>query len=78
MVLYNNGWNITKYQQKFLFATCNITGLTSYYAYISNCPPSMSYPIYAVWIASNLYWINPTNGWRCKLDMTVAHVCIPF
>jgi len=78
MVIYNNGWSVTNAQQKFLFATCNITGLTSYYVYKSNSPKYLQYPIYAVWIASNLYWIHPIDNWRKKVDMLLAHTCIPF
>lgn len=78
MVIYKNGWNVNKWQQRFLFATCNITALTSYYVYKNNSPKYVSYPIYAVWIASNLYWYNPLDGWRRKVDMAVAHFCIPF
>lgn len=78
MVIYNNGWNVTKFQQRFLYATCNITALTSYYVYKIGSPKYVAYPIYAVWIASNLYWINPIDNWRRKVDMIVAHCCIPF
>ena len=78
MIIYNNGWNITKFQQKFLLASCNITGLTSYYVYKLNSPKRIAYPIYAVWIASNLYWINPIDNWRRKVDMLLVHSGIPF
>lgn len=78
MILYNNGCNITKYQQKFLYATCNITALTSYYVYTIGSPKHVSYPIYAVLLSSNLYWCNPLDDWRRKFDVLVVHFCIPF
>lgn len=78
MVLYTNGYNVSSLHQRFLWVTCNITGLTSCYAYSIGAPAIVSYPLYAVWVASNLYWCHPTNGWRKQLDMLVAHIGIPF
>lgn len=72
-MIYTNGWNVNKLQQKFLLATCNITGISSIYAYNSNIPNYIAYPIYAVWIASNLYWIKPIDNWRRKLDIFTAY-----
>ncbi len=77
-MIYKNGWTVNKVQQKLLFITCNITALTSYYVYKNNLPNYVAYPIYAVWLSSNLYWYNPLDNWRRKVDMITAHFCIPF
>ena len=76
MIFYNNGWNVNKFQQKFLFATSNITGLSSIYAYNAKVPYYIAFPIYAVWFASNLYWINPIDNWRRKLDIYTNYISL--
>jgi hypothetical protein len=78
-LLYNNGWNVTPLQQKYLFLTSNLSALTAYYAYKNKLSPHLYLPIGAIWVTSIIYWINPLqHGWQKTLDICTSHLAITY
>lgn len=78
-MIYKNGWCVNKFQQKYLFFTCNLTGITSVFAsHILKVSPLQYIPIYSIWITSILYWWDPVSNWRRTLDVFVSHASIGF
>jgi hypothetical protein len=77
-MIYKNGWTVNKFQQRYLFLTCNLTAITSLFATYMKVKPIQYVPIYSIWVTSILYWWNPTQGWRRTLDVIISHTCIGF
>jgi hypothetical protein len=77
-MIYKNGWNVSYFQQKFLFFTANLTAISSFIAHSLSSHISQKIPIYSIWIASLLYWHNPLQNWRRNLDIYVSHFGISF
>lgn len=77
-MIYKNGWTVNKFQQQYLFLTCNLVGFTSLYSSYLKVGLTKSLPIYSIWVTSVLYWWDPVQGWRKDLDVFISHTCIGF